>query len=592
MMNLPQKLAALRSAMRSHNIDAVLIPSSDPHQSEYVADHWQERSWISGFTGSAGIVAVTKDHAGLWTDSRYFLQGEMELKNTGYLLHKMTNQFGVPYIEFLADNLPSGSKVAINGKMFSKTVVSSMKDAFSKKGIDLNYKLDLISEIWHDRPKLSDAPITHHESKYSGKTIAEKLNHLREEMKELGADYHLVTTLDDIAWTFNIRGKDVEYNPVAVAYAVVGIKGAELFIDENKLTDEVKKQLDKAKVNVQPYQEIIGYLNGMKDQSTILIDPLLCNQTVYDAVNAKIINGTSIPKKLKAIKNEVEIQHIRNVMKKDGAALAETFYWMEQCLSQKTKINEVDLALKLAENRGKQKFYQGESFSAIVGYQSNGAIIHYRPETNSCKEIHPQGIILVDSGGQYCDGTTDITRTFALGVPTDEQKMAYTLVLKGMIALSMIKFPEGTTGGQLDTIARQYLWSAGLNYGHGTGHGVGFFLNVHEPPQGFTPLASERSRTEHVVGMLTSNEPGYYKEGEFGIRIENLVLTSPSQHKGFLEHETVTLYPFDHTLIDKSLLTKDEINWINNYHKQVYAGCSSLLKGDIKAWFKNKCRKV
>lgn len=592
MMNVPQKLAALRSAMAQHNIDAILIPSSDPHQSEYVADHWQERSWISGFTGSAGIVAITKDHAGLWTDSRYFLQAEMELKNTGFVLHKMANQFGVPYIEFLADTLTSGSKVAINGKMFSKNVVGSMKDAFGKKGIDLNYKLDLISEIWHNRPKLSDAPITYHDSKYSGKTIAEKLNILREEMKQVGADYHLITTLDDVAWTFNMRGKDVDYNPVAIAYAVVGAKIADLFIDEKKLTDEMKKQLTKAKVNVHPYQEIIGYLNMMKDQSTMLVDSSLCNQAVFDAINGKIINGTSIPKKWKAIKNEVEIQHIRNVMKKDGAALAETFYWMEQCLAQKIKMNEVDLALKLAENRGKQKYYQGESFSAIVGYQSNGAIIHYRPESNTCKVIHPEGILLVDSGGQYSDGTTDITRTFALGSPTEEQIKAYTLVLKGMVALSRIKFPEGTTGGQLDTIARQFLWSEGLNYGHGTGHGVGFFLNVHEPPQGFTPLASERSRTEHVVGMLTSNEPGYYKEGEFGIRIENLVLTSPSQHKGFLEHETVTLYPFDHKLIDKSLLSKDEINWINNYHKQVYAGCSGLLKGEIKAWFKEKCRKI
>ena len=591
-MNVPSRIAALRKTMVAHNIDAIIIPSSDPHQSEYIAEHWQERVWISGFTGSAGLVAVTKDHAGLWTDSRYFLQGEMELKGTGVELHKMLNQFGTPYIDFLAENLSKGSRVAVNGLMFSKAVVDTMKKSFAQSGIDLVYNLDLISEIWTNRPPLSDAPIFYHDEKFSGSTIADKFEQIRTTLKDNRADYHLITTLDDIAWTFNIRGNDVMYNPVSVAYAIVGKSDAHIFVNEKKLSDQVKKQFSKNNIKIYPNSEIVGFLNKMKESEYILVDTQLCNQTIYDAINGKIIQGNSIPKFLKAIKNGTEIGHIRNVMKKDGAALANTFYWLEQCLSSGQKINEVDVARKLAEHRSQQKFYQGESFGAIIGYNENGAIIHYHPEPETCKTIKPEGILLVDSGGQYSDGTTDITRTFTLSQPTEEQVKAYTLILKGMIALSMTKFPEGTTGGQLDTLARQFLWAEGMNYGHGTGHGVGFFLNVHEPPQGFTPLSSERSRTVQQPGMLTSNEPGYYKEAGFGMRIENLIITVKSEKPGFLEFETVTLYPLEHKLIDKSRLSKEEIAWINQYHKLVYAGCAPLLKGEIKTWFKDKCRKV
>jgi Xaa-Pro aminopeptidase len=591
-MTVNQKLASLRKSMANHLIDAIIIPSSDPHQSEYVADHWQERAWISGFTGSAGLVAITKGHAGLWTDSRYFLQGEMELKGTEFTLHKMTNQFASPYIDFIADQLSEGATVAINGFMFSKSAVESMQKTFSEKGIKLEYRKDIISEVWNDRPTLSDAPILYHEDKYSGKSLTEKLNEIRHKMEEQNADYHLVTTLDDIAWTFNIRGKDVDYNPVSIAYAVIGKSDAHIFVKEAKLSDFVKKQFAKNKVQIHQYSDIIAFLNQLDEKVKILVDSNLCSQSLYEAINAKIINSSSIPKLLKAIKNETEIKHIRAVMKKDGAALANTFYWLEQSLASGADIDEVAVAEKLAENRSLQKYYQGESFGAIVGYKDNGAIIHYHPERPSCKKIKPDGILLVDSGGQYCDGTTDITRTFALSNPTEEQKKAYTLILKGMISLSKAKFPEGTPGAQLDTLARQFLWAEGMNYGHGTGHGVGFFLNVHEPPQGFAPIHSERGKTVHVPGMLTSNEPGYYKEGEFGMRIENLILTIPSGKAGFLEHETVTLYPFEHILIDKSRLSKEEIAWINDYHKKAYAGIAPLLKGEVKNWFKQKCRKL
>ena len=591
-MNTNQKLSDLRKVMKKNAIDAVIIPSSDPHQSEYIADHWQERAWISGFTGSAGTVAVTMDHAGLWTDSRYFLQGDMQLKGTEVVLHKMYNQFATPYVDYLSTSLPQGSTVAINGMMFSKAAVDGIKKNLVSAGINLVYRLDLISLVWSDRPALSASPSLFHEDKYSGKSMAQKLEDIRKAMGQSNADFHFITALDDLAWTFNMRGKDVEYNPVTIGYAIVGKSEAHLFVNKKKLSDLLQKELAKNKVEIHDYETVLHFLNQLNEKENILVDPNLISQTLYEGINAKIISGVSIPKTLKAIKNETEIGHIRSVMKKDGAALAHTFYWLEHKLRQNEKIDEVEVAKKIADSRSLQKFYHGESFGAIVGYKGNGAIIHYHPEPETCKTIEADGILLVDSGGQYCDGTTDITRTFALSIPTDEQKKAFTLILKGMIALSMAKFPEGTAGAQLDTFARQYLWAEGMNYGHGTGHGVGFFLNVHEPPHGFAPVHSERGRTVHLPGMLSSNEPGYYKEGEFGMRIENLILATNSAIPGFMEFETVTLYPFDHTLIDKSRLTKDEINWINVYHKKVYDGISPLLKGEIKIWFKNKCRKV
>jgi len=591
-MTVDQKLSLLRNVMHTKGIDAVIIPSSDPHQSEYVASHWREREWISGFTGSAGLVVITKNHAGLWTDSRYFLQAEMELKGSSFVLHKMVNQFGTPHIDFLSETLSSGSTVAVNGFMFSKTAIDGMKKELSKKQIELVYRIDIISEIWLDRPQLSDAPIVLHEMEFSGKSIGDKMTQICLSIQESNADYYLITTLDDLAWTFNIRGTDVEYNPVAIGYGLIGIKENHIFINPSKLSESVLSEFSKNDIEVHPYENIISYLNNLNETSRILIDPALCSQTIYEAVNGQIICETSISKLLKAIKNNVEQEHIRNVMKKDGAALAQTFYWLAQTLTAEIEISEVDVANKISENRSKFEYYQGESFGAIIGYKENGAIIHYHPEPETCKIIKPTGILLADSGGQYKDGTTDITRTFSLSTPTADQKISYTLILKGMIALSMAKFPEGTTGAQLDTLARQFLWAEGMNYGHGTGHGVGFFLNVHEPPQGFAPVHSERGRTVHLPGMLTSNEPGYYKEGEYGMRIENLILTRKSEIDGFLEFETVTLYPFDHTLIEKSLLTQAELNWINRYHQKVYDDISAYLEPEVKLWFKEQCKPV
>lgn len=591
-MDINQKLHLLRQKMAQNNIDAVIIPSGDPHQSEYVSPHWQERVWISGFTGSAGTVVVTKDHAGLWTDSRYFLQADMELSGTEFVLHKMFNQFGLPYVEFISDNLHKGAVIGINGFMFSKSQVDSIKKAGAANQITVNHRCDIISEIWQDRPSLSHDPITLHEEKYAGRSIAEKLKVIRNEMSEWDADYHLITSLDDIGWALNIRGTDVEYNPVAISYAVIGKTDSHLFVHAGKLLEETSKKLAENHVIEHPYSEILSFLNNLDKSQKILVDPDVCSQTLYEAINAQIINGPTIPRKLKAVKNETEIKYIRSVMKKDGAALAHAFHWIEKSLEEGHTFNEVDVANKLAEYRSQQDFYQNESFAAIVGYRGNGAIVHYHAMPDTCKTIQASGVLLVDSGGQYRDGTTDITRTFTLGNTTAEEKRAYTLILKGNIALSRAKFPEGTTGVQLDILARQFLWQNGMNYGHGTGHGVGFFMNVHEPPQGIVNNFSERGKTIHVPGMLTSNEPGFYKENDFGMRIETLILCKQSDSPGFLDFETVTLYPFDHGLIDKSLLTSDEIDWINEYHKRSYDGISPYLEGELKEWFKNKCRSL
>lgn len=591
-MIVKEKLFLLRQSMKTKGIDAYIVPSSDPHQSEYIAEHWQERKWISGFTGSAGHIVITSSHAGIWTDSRYFIQADVELKRTEYIVHKMENQFASPHIDYLVENLNPKATVALNGLMFSKAEVDLIKKSFAPKKINLLQNEDLISELWTDRPPLNEEEIKFFDIKYAGKSTAEKIFNIRQQMYDLGAKSHLITALDDLAWTFNIRATDVPFNPVVIGYALVAEKKTHLFVNPNRLTEEHKDILHKNRIIVHSYKEVFGFLNKTKKSTPMLIDANLCNQAIFDAINAKKILSTSIPKLHKPIKTKVEITHIKMVMKKDGAALARTFYWLENALEASETIDEVEVAQKLATFRGLHNTYQGESFAAIVGYQANGAIIHYHPMPETCKKISPEGILLVDSGGQYFDGTTDITRTLLLGRPTVEQKQVYTMILKGLIALSQAIFPEGTTGGQLDVLARQFLWNDGKNYLHGTGHGVGFYLNVHEPPQGFAPVHTERGKTVIKPGMLTSNEPGFYKAGEYGMRLENLILSVTSDKPEFLKFETVSLYPFEHELIDIALLTNNEIKWLNEYHKKVFTGISPLLDADLKKWFKEKCREI
>ncbi|MBT8230818.1 MAG: aminopeptidase P family protein, partial [Bacteroidia bacterium] len=558
-MNIDQRLSSLRQQMDHFGIDAYILPSGDPHQSEYPASHWKSREWISGFTGSAGSAVITLSHAGLWTDSRYFLQAEEELSSSSFELHKMLNQFQPGYISWLSENLAAGSKVAIDGALYSLAQRKQFEKILSEKNIELVVTQDFIGSVWEDRPAIPVDKIFEHDVSFAGKSRETKLTEIRHEMRELGASKHLVTTLDDIAWMYNLRGYDVEYNPVFVAYTVISEDETLLFINEAKVPEDIRMRLEKDKVYLRPYESIIPYLNTLGQNDWVLINEGTTNIELFNALkHAEVISGPLISRHLKAVKNETELDHFRQVMVKDGVALTHAFRWLENTVKERA-VSEFEFSNKLAECRSQQEHYYGESFGAIIGYKGNGAIIHYRPDKEKCAMIHDEGILLSDSGGQYLDGTTDITRTISFSEPTAEEKNAYTRVLKGHISLSMAVFPEGTTGGQLDMLARKDLWQDGLNFLHGTGHGVGFFMNVHEPPQGFAPGGSMRARTKHVPGMVTTNEPGYYEENKFGIRIENLLVAKKSSFDGFLDFETITLFPIDTSLIDQPMLTRGEL---------------------------------
>lgn len=577
--------------MNNFNIDAYIIPLSDPHNSEYPATHWKGMEWISGFTGSAGTVMVAKEHAGLWTDSRYFIQGEQELEGTPLTLHKMTVQAHPGYIDWCLENLPKGATVAADGAMLSLSQQEKFTLLLAKEDIKLKITDDFLGAVWSDRPPIPESEVFHHPISYSGEDRKSKIARVKAEMTDIGADGHLITTLDDIAWLLNLRGRDVACNPVFVAYCLIEQDLTTLFINAVKVPTELKTELSADHIQLAPYESLKEKLSQLDYK--LLVHRATLNVALHESISDRvtIIYDKLISRHLKAIKNPTEISHLRAVHLKDGLALTKAFYWLEETVKERS-VTEYEFAAKLAECRGEQDGYFGESFSAIVGYKGNGAIIHYRPEMESSAYIKNEGILLVDSGGQYNDGTTDITRTLTFSTPPPHQKEAYTRVLKGHIGLATARFPEGTRGGQLDTFARQSLWEAGMNFGHGTGHGVGFFLNVHEPPQGFAPGTSGRAATIQKAGMFTSNEPGHYVADDYGIRIENLILTVESEYKGFLEFETITYFPIDTQLIEFSLLTKKEVEWINDYHKIVWDKLSPHLESPHKEWMKEKCKEV
>ncbi len=591
---IDNRIGALRAKMLEKSLDAYLIPSSDPHQSEYVNAHWKTREWISGFTGSAGLVIITQNHAGLWTDSRYFLQAEEELAHSQMKLHKQGVPHAPEHTAWVRDNLSEGSKVGLDGLLFSVRQIQHIKKVLSVKGMSVETNHDLVKDIWKDRPQLPDNQIFEHKVKFAGKNRKEKLAIIREEMKAKNVAWHLVSTLDDIAWIFNIRCNDIEYNPLAIAYSLIGLEKAWLFINPNKVPAKIIQKFHKANIEIKPYQAISKFLVQLPKNQKVLINPTTLNGCLFDLLTStQIKKGKTISTPLKAIKSQTEIVHIKKAMEKDGVALLRTIRWLDKELQKRT-VSEYELATQLADFRKAQGLYHGESFSAIVGYQGNGAIVHYRPLPNKCAEIKKEGILLLDSGGQYEDGTTDITRTFALGPPTKEQKEHFTLVLKGHIAIASLVFPKGTKGIQLDAFARAPLWQHRLTYGHGTGHGVGFFLNVHEPPQSFATSIT-RGNTPFVAGMVTSNEPGFYKAGEYGIRIENLILCVEDESNdfgNFLRFEDLTLFPIDKTLINKHLLSKKEIDWLNNYHKKVFEKLAPSLEKTEIVWLRKQCSEI
>ncbi len=593
-MTTQEKLASLRKLMKQYDLNAYIIPSTDPHQGEYIAEHWQTREWFSGFTGSTGNVVITHDFAGLWTDSRYFIQAQEELKGSGIELVKLQIPHTPEYIDWLVEKLPAGSKVGFDGKVVAAQLAMMMKKAFEPHQIQIDSGHDLPGMIWEDRPGLPQQPVFEHDKKMTGKSRWEKLALVREQMKAKNADFHLLTSLDDIAWLFNLRGSDVQYNPVFLSYAVITPSESLLFIDEKKIPDALQSRLQEEGLVVKPYDQATDYLRQLPQGSALWLTLSKVNQYLVDIVpgHCTLIDGLSAVAPMKAHKNTVEAANIRHAMVKDGVALVHFYRWLEDTLG-KTTITEISLSEQLTKFRKQQDSFMGNSFSTIAGYQDHGAIVHYSASVATAYDIHPEGILLLDSGAQYLDGTTDITRTTALGKPTDEQRRDFTLVLKGHVELSRAVFPSGTKGFHLEVLARKALWQDGKNYGHGTGHGVGFFLNVHEGPQGISLNPAVNYPLEE--GMVLSNEPGYYREGHYGMRTENLIMVVPfqeSEYGPFLKFETLTLFPYDLALVDASLLNHDEKQWINHYHQVVYERLESYLDEEARSWLAHKTRAI
>ena len=582
-------IALLRKAMKHLGISACIIPGTDPHASEYIAEYWKERQWISGFDGSAGTAVVTLTGAGLWTDSRYFLHAAEQLEGTGMELMKQGLPETLEILPWLATQLKAGEKVGVNPQMFSLNGYSSMKTELKMNDLEL-VSIDLPAQVWTERPALPLKPFFVFDSKYAGKPTTEKLALVRSEMKKAYADVFVISALDDIAWLFNIRSNDVDYNPVVIAYALVEQDKATLFIAPEKVTPETSEYLKEQGVSVQPYLAIYDTLKKITSKSGVLVDGGKLNQGLFESIPSKFaIRNTMSPIfKLKSVKNEIEMSGVRLAMQKDGVALTRFFIWVEENLKSGT-LSELSVSGKLRQFRSEQENFVGESFGTIAGYAAHGAIVHYSATKESDAKLKDENIFLLDSGGQYLDGTTDITRTVALGTPTAQQKTDNTLVLKGHIALATAQFPVGTRGSQLDILARKAMWDLGLNYGHGTGHGIGHFLCVHEGPQS---IRMDENSTVLQPGMMISNEPGMYRTNEYGIRIENLVHVIPAQKTEFgqfLKFETLTLFPIDQHLINFDLLSNSEIDWLNDYHQRVYDSIAPKLNEYEREWLSKKC---
>ena len=582
--SIKERMHALRMTFPPNYIKAFIIPSTDPHLSEYVAPHWMSREWISGFTGSAGTVVVLMNEAGLWTDSRYFLQAAKELEGSGITLYKEMLPETPSITKYLSQKLKPGESVSIDGKMFSVQQVEQMKEELAAYSLQVDLFGDPLKRIWKDRPSIPNSPAFVYDIEYAGKSYEEKVAAIRAELTKKGAYALFLSALDEIAWTLNLRGNDVHCNPVVVSYLLITQDDVIYFISPEKVTKEVNEYLKEQHVKLKNYDEVETYLNTFTGRN-ILIDPKKTNFAIYSAINPKcnIIRGESPVALLKAIRDEQEIAGIHAAMQRDGVALVKFLKWLEEAVPS-GKETELSVDRKLHEFRAAQPLYMGESFDTIAGYKEHGAIVHYSATPESDVPLQPKGFLLLDSGAQYLDGTTDITRTIALGELTEEEKTDYTLILKGHIALAMAKFPVGTRGAQLDVLARMPIWKYGMNFLHGTGHGVGHFLSVHEGPQ------SIRMNENPVVlqpGMVTSNEPGVYKAGSHGIRTENLTLVCKDKEGMFgdyLKFETITLCPICKKGIVKEMLTNEEIEWLNNYHQIVYEKLSPNLNEEEKVW--------
>ena len=591
-MKTIERLEQLRTLMKKSKIDAYIVPSSDPHISEYLPNYWKSRSWISGFTGSAGTVVITNKTAALWTDSRYFIQAEKELAGSGIKLCKIGIP-NTPSIEaWIAVHLNKGNVCGFDGSVYQVNQAKNLIDFLTKSGIKCDSSADLISKIWLNRPSLPMGNAFLQDLKYTGKSVSEKLAEIRKVMSFKGANAYLISALDEVCWAFNIRGNDILYNPVALCYGYIDNNQAILFIDLNKMDETLANDLREEGVTVKSYEKVEKQLSKLNKNDTIFIDPIKTNYRLYKSIPKKVtvIEATGIVTKLKSRKNSIELEGFRQAMIEDGAALVNFFYWFEENLG-KTKITETSLGDKLVEFRSKRPEFVTESFTSIVGYSDHGAIVHYSPSKESEYEVKPDGFILIDSGGQYRNGTTDITRTIHLGQPSEQEKIDYTLVLKGMIQLATIKFPATSRGSQLDTLARMAMWKQNINYGHGTGHGVGSFLNVHEGPMQIRP----DNHLPIEEGVVLSDEPGLYRAGKYGIRTENLITCVPdveNEFGKFMKFETLTLCPIDTKPIQVEMLLPEEREWLNGYHKMVYDRISPMVNKEQQAWLKEKTKKI
>ena len=591
--DIPERLSALRKFMESKNLNVFVIPSTDPHLSEYPAATWESRKWISGFTGSAGTIVVTLKEAGLFTDSRYFLQGKTELANTGIDLFKVGLPETPEMIDWIIDQAGENGKVGIDGLVYAAADAQLLENRLKRKNIELVTQFDPFAEIWKDRPEIQTNEIFILPEDVTGESAKSKINRIVEVLKKEDADGMLMVTLDAIAWTFNIRGNDVDFNPVAVAYSYISEKETVLFINPKKLTNEVADNLKQQGVTLAAYDKIFDFVSNLPANSSVLVTGSKINRRLLQTIpaNCTVIDVPSPADLMKSKKNETELKGFRNAMLKDGIALVKFYMWMEKAVPA-GEVTEVTIEDKLREYRSQQPLYFGESFNTIAGYAGNGAIVHYHATPENHSKVEPKGLMLIDSGAQFMDGTTDITRTLAVGELTEQMKKDYTNVLKGHIQIATAIYPQGTRGSQLDVLARKALWDNCLHYSHGTGHGIGHFLNVHEGPQN---IRLEENSVTLQPGMVTSNEPGLYRADEYGIRIENLIVTqeyNKNEFGTFYNFETITLCPIDTTPIVKDLLTDKEIEWLNNYHTMVFDKLNSHLNSEEKAWLKEKTKHI
>ena len=584
-------LEALRDLMRSKHIDAVIIPGTDPHQSEYPSEHWKFRDYVSGFTGSNGTAVVTLDDAGLWTDSRYFLQAAEQLEGSGFTLHKENIPGEPTVLEWLGEVLDEDAVVGVDGRLFSLIEANRIEMFCAQNGFMFAPDFRAAEAIWTDRPARPMNPAFVHDEALAGEDVDSKISRVVDALDAADADGLLITALDEIAWLLNLRGSDVDYTPVVIAFADVSEDERGLFIDSEKVTSEVKDHLKKYGVKIKDYDDIEKFLGKISSTATVMVDP----NRVSDALGqAMICNKTYMASPviaLKGVKNECQIAGFRQAMLYDGAAMVRMMMWLEQNVAN--GITEMDVDRRLQQERAAYASNRGDSFHMIAGYKDHGAIVHYEATDESAYTLAPEGLLLIDTGGQYLEGTTDITRTISLGNPTAAEKHDYTLILKGHLALARAVFPKGTMGVQLDVLARGPLWNEGMTYLHGTGHGVGHFLGCHEGPQS---IRMEANPTPLELGMVTSNEPGIYKTGEYGIRTENLLLCVPAcsneEWGEFYKFESLTLFPYDTTLMDMDMLSREEVKQINDYHAMVCERLRPLLNADEAQWLEQKCKSI